>query len=84
MNNIILPIINKPAEPLPEDLWSIQSMTSPTGEIFKLKISSVSEPVTAEDLHGKLRHSFLNGWERNYHGQWIGMDLWRKIKVAGY
>lgn len=71
-------------ELLAQELCSVQPMTSGV-EIFNVRRSSDRRvfDMTETFKNGTLRHSFLTGWERYYHGEWIPHDLWLKIKIAG-
>lgn len=34
-------------------------------------------------VEGDTRHVFGVGWQRRYGDEWISVDLWLKIKIAG-
>lgn len=63
-----------------KDICSVQPMTGDAAVIFEMKITreEVQYPVD-----GDRQHSFLYGWQRFYHGEWIAEHVWTDLKIKG-
>jgi hypothetical protein len=77
---ILIPRIQTPTS-LVEDIIGVQPMMDDSGENFVLKITPTYGE--REYSQGDWQHSFLNGWQIYYGTDWIDIDVWWKIKVAG-
>lgn len=79
--NLVLPIIKQIVPRLlAEEICGVQPMTEPIDGLFKLRsIRSSIDKVK----DGELCHSFTDGWLVGYGTEWISVDLWWKIKIAG-
>jgi hypothetical protein len=78
LNKISIPIIRNVSPISIADICSAQDMTEDSNE-NALRISTEPE----QPMHGARRHSFLEGWQHYYHGEWISTDTWWKLKIAG-
>jgi len=81
MNSVIIPIIKNMSEINAAELCKVQPMVAEAGNVFKIKHSVNSEPEVC--FEGTQRHSFVNGWERFYHGEWISQEKWLTLKIKG-
>lgn len=63
-----------------EMICSVQPMISEAGDLYKMRVTSDYVP----PKEGAIRHSFFDGWQRFYGGEWISTTIWWKIKISGY
>ena len=81
MNKIVLPDIKKVVPHImAEQLCGVQPMSQPINSLFKLRSIRGGSDIVKD---GTTRHSFTDGWQVAYGTEWISVDLWWKIKIAG-
>ena len=64
-----------------KDICSIQPMTGEAAAIFALR-TAINQEVP-DPVDGDRQHSFLYGWQRFYHGEWIAEHVWTNLKIKG-